>query len=51
MWIWMLSMRRSRRGQKQKESLDRALLVLQRRYGGGIIKTGDELRIITAFKM
>ena len=29
--------------EKQKESLDRALLALQRRYGGGIIKTGDEL--------
>ena len=28
---------------KRKEALDSALLQLQRKYGGGIIKTGDEL--------
>ena len=27
----------------RKEALDSALLALQRKYGGGIIKTGDEL--------
>ena len=29
--------------EEQRNALDRALLELQRRYGGGIIKTGDEL--------
>lgn len=31
------------REEKRKEFLDTALLELQRRYGGGVIKTGDEL--------
>lgn len=31
------------REEQRKESLDKALLDLQRRYGGGVIKTGDEM--------
>ena len=30
-------------GEKRRESLDRALLGLQRKYGGSVIKTGDEM--------
>jgi DNA polymerase-4/DNA polymerase IV (DinB-like DNA polymerase) len=33
----------SLRDDKRKESLDKALLDLQRRYGGGVVKTGDEM--------
>lgn len=29
--------------EKKKEGLDKALLDIQRKYGGGSIKTGDEL--------
>lgn len=33
----------SQREEQRRESLDKALLELQRRYGGGVIKTGDEM--------
>jgi DNA polymerase-4/DNA polymerase IV (DinB-like DNA polymerase) len=40
----------NRHGDERKKALDAALLGLQRRFGGGIIKTGDELIAEKRFK-
>ena len=40
----------SPQNEKRKESLDKALLELQRKYGGGIVKSGDEMMAEKRFK-